>query len=57
MSPIPPDNMWGAEKIKGAKEKSLPKWCNSEGSLLIRKRGLSEWCNSEGRFIDKGIPA
>ena len=43
--------MRGAEKIQGAKEGSLPEQCNSEGRLLIRKRGLPEWCNSEGSLL------
>ena len=47
----------GAEKIQEAEEGSLPKRCNSEGSLLIRKRGLPERYNSEGRFLNKGMPA
>ena len=49
--------MQGAEKIQGAEEGSLPEWCNSEGRLLIKKRGLSEWCNSEGRFLNKETSA
>ena len=49
--------MQGAEKIQGAEEGSLPERYNSEGRLLIRKRGLSERYNSEGRFLNKGMPA
>ena len=47
----------GAEKIQGAEEGSLPERCNSEGRLLIRKRGLSERCSYEGRFLNKETSA
>ena len=43
----------GAEKIQEAEEGSLPEWCNSEGSLLIRKRGLPEQYSSEGKLLIK----
>ena len=45
--------MQGAEKIQGAEEGSLSEWCNSKGSLLIRKRGLPEWCSSEDKLLIK----
>ena len=41
----------GAEKIQGAEEGSLPERCNSEGRLLIRKRGLPEQCSSEDKLL------
>ena len=43
--------MRGAEKIQEAEEGSLPERCNSEGSLLIRKRGLPERCSSEDKLL------
>ena len=49
--------MQGAEKMQRAKEGSLPEQLDSEGKLLIKKRGLSEWCSSESRIPNKGIPA
>ena len=49
--------MWGDEKIQGAEEGSLPEGCNSEGRLLIRKRGLPEQCSSEDRFLNKETSA
>ena len=43
--------MQGAQKIQETKEGSLPERCNSEGSLLIRKRGLPERCSSEDKLL------
>ena len=49
----------GAEKIQEAKEGSLPERCNSEGRLLIRKRGLPERCSFEDKLLirKRGLPA
>ena len=47
----------GAEKMQRAEEGSLPEQFDSEGKLLIRRRGLSERCNSEGRFLNKEMSA
>ena len=40
-------------KIQGAEGGSLPEGCNSEGRLLIRRRGLTEWCSSEDKLLIK----
>ena len=44
-------NLQGAKKIQEAEEGSLPEWYNSEGSLLIRKRGLPEQCSSKDKLL------
>ena len=43
--------LWEAEKIQEAEERSLPEQCNAEGRLLIRKRGLPEQCSSKDKLL------
>ena len=45
--------MRGAEKTQRAEEGSLSERCNSEGRLLIRKKGLLEWCSSKDKLLTR----